>query len=114
MITSKLPSLIGIRLILKGWFYKIKEQPWITGASCTQRKVSMVPFVFSIPFVLSWGGNISSDSFLPPILLLVVIIATVVVTVVVVVTIGGVPSILKILFMVIGFLYKIVFHRLLY
>ncbi|GKA39369.1 hypothetical protein Tco_0731920, partial [Tanacetum coccineum] len=41
------------------------------GASCTQRKVSMVPFVFSIPFVLSWGGSISSDSFLPSILLLV-------------------------------------------
>ncbi|GJS36523.1 retrovirus-related pol polyprotein from transposon TNT 1-94 [Tanacetum coccineum] len=41
------------------------------GASCTQRKVSMVPFVFSIPFVLSWGGSISSDSFLPSIMLLV-------------------------------------------
>ncbi|GJW77010.1 hypothetical protein Tco_0138692 [Tanacetum coccineum] len=43
----------------------------LEGASCTQRKVSMVPFVFSIPFVLSWGGSISSDSFLPSILLLV-------------------------------------------
>ncbi|GJX15745.1 hypothetical protein Tco_0216577 [Tanacetum coccineum] len=43
----------------------------LEGASCTQRKVSMVPFVFSIPFVLSWGGSISSDSLLPSILLLV-------------------------------------------
>ncbi|GJZ35194.1 hypothetical protein Tco_0581011 [Tanacetum coccineum] len=41
------------------------------GASCTQRKVSMVPFVFNIPFVLSWGGSKSSDSFLPSIMLLV-------------------------------------------
>ncbi|GJV95468.1 hypothetical protein Tco_1547045 [Tanacetum coccineum] len=73
------------------------------GASCTQRKVSMVHFVFSIPFVLSWGGSISSDSFLPSILLFVVIIVMVIVTVVVVVVaIGGVPSILKLSFMFIG------------
>ncbi|GKC32985.1 hypothetical protein Tco_1040279 [Tanacetum coccineum] len=88
------------------------------GLSCTQRKVSMVPFVFSIPFVLSWGGSISSDSFLPSILLLMVIIITVVIVVVilivvvvlivgvvivvaiigVVVVVGGVSSILKLLF----------------
>ncbi|GJY59772.1 hypothetical protein Tco_0459664 [Tanacetum coccineum] len=30
MMTSKLPSLIGMRLILKGWFNKIRVQPWIT------------------------------------------------------------------------------------
>ncbi|GJW18253.1 hypothetical protein Tco_0025689 [Tanacetum coccineum] len=85
------------------------------GASCTQRKFFMVPFVFSIPFVLSWGGNISFDSFLPSILLLVVIIITIVIVVVilivvvvvivevvivvviigVVVIVGGVSSILK-------------------
>ncbi|GKA69750.1 hypothetical protein Tco_0775814 [Tanacetum coccineum] len=91
------------------------------GLSCTQRKVSMVPFVFSIPFVLSWGGSISSDSFLPSILLLMVIIITVVIVVVilivvvvlivgvvivvaiigVVVVVGGVSSILKLLFVII-------------
>nr|GEX80791.1 reverse transcriptase domain-containing protein [Tanacetum cinerariifolium] len=73
-------------------------------ASLTKRNVSMVPFV----------GSISPEGFLPLILLLVVIIARVVVTVVVVVAIGGVPSILKLSFMVIGFLYRIVFHYLLY
>ncbi|GJZ73345.1 hypothetical protein Tco_0637491 [Tanacetum coccineum] len=55
----------------------------------------MIP---SIPI----GGSISPEGFLLPILLLVMIIATVVVTVVVVVAIGGVPSILKRSFMVIG------------
>ncbi|GKA81380.1 hypothetical protein Tco_0788072 [Tanacetum coccineum] len=104
MMTSKLPSLIGIRLILKGWFYKIRGQPWITSASLAQRKVSMVPFV----------GSISPEGFLPLILLLAVIIARVVVTVVVVVAVGGVPSTLKLLFMVIGFLYRIMFHYLFY
>ncbi|GJZ96212.1 hypothetical protein Tco_0887812 [Tanacetum coccineum] len=75
-----------------------------TSASLAQRKVSMVPFV----------GSISHEGFLYPILLLVVIIARIVVTVVVVVAVGGVPSILKLSFMVIGFLYRIVFHYLLY
>ncbi|GKB50035.1 hypothetical protein Tco_0900788 [Tanacetum coccineum] len=85
------------------------------GASCTQRKVFMVPFVFNIPFVLNWGGSISFDSFLPSILLLVVIIIMVVIVVVilivvvvvivgvvivvviigVVVVVGGVSSIFK-------------------
>ncbi|GJT18341.1 hypothetical protein Tco_0877047 [Tanacetum coccineum] len=74
------------------------------GASFTQGTVSTIPFV----------GSISPEGFLPPILLLVVIIATVVVTVVVVVAVGGVPSILKLSFMVIGFLYRIVFYYLLY
>ncbi|GJS56466.1 hypothetical protein Tco_0629828 [Tanacetum coccineum] len=72
-----------------------------TGASFTQ---GMIP---SIPI----GGSISPEGFLLPILLVVMIIATVVV---VVVAVGGVPSILKLLFMVIGFLYRIVFHYLLY
>ncbi|GJY81415.1 hypothetical protein Tco_0494166 [Tanacetum coccineum] len=56
-------------------------------ASCTQRKVSIVPFVFSIHFVLRWGGSISSDSFLPSILLVVVIIVTVVIVVVILIVI---------------------------
>ncbi|GJT98479.1 hypothetical protein Tco_1093997 [Tanacetum coccineum] len=30
MTTSKQPSLIGMRSILKGWFSKIRVQPWIT------------------------------------------------------------------------------------
>nr|GEY40193.1 reverse transcriptase domain-containing protein [Tanacetum cinerariifolium] len=72
------------------------------GAFCTQRKVSCVPFVFSILFVLSQGGNMSPDSFLPSILLLVAIIAIVVVTIVVVVAVAGVPSVLKLSFMVIA------------
>ncbi|GJV01840.1 hypothetical protein Tco_1335409 [Tanacetum coccineum] len=43
--------------------------------------------LLSIPFVLSWGGNISSDSFLPSILLLVVIIITVVIVVVILIVV---------------------------
>nr|GEV74398.1 reverse transcriptase domain-containing protein [Tanacetum cinerariifolium] len=94
------------------------------GASCTQRKVSMI--LFSTPFVLSWGGSISSDSLLPSILLLVVIIVTVMIVVVsltvvivvivgvVIVIIGGVSSILKLSFVIIGFLYRIVFYYLLH
>nr|GEW64006.1 hypothetical protein [Tanacetum cinerariifolium] len=91
----------------------------IQGASCTQRKVSMV--LFSTPFVLSWGGSISSDSFLPSILLLVVIIITVVIVVVilivfivaitgvVIVVVGDVSSILKLSFVIIGWAYA--FHQ---
>nr|GEY98233.1 hypothetical protein [Tanacetum cinerariifolium] len=69
------------------------------GALFTQGTVSSIPI----------GGGISLEGFLPPILLLVMIIAMVVVTVVVVVVVSGVPSILKLSFMVIGFLYRIVF-----
>nr|GEW21462.1 protein kinase-like domain-containing protein [Tanacetum cinerariifolium] len=43
----------------------------LKGAFYTQRKVSCVPFVFTILFVLSRGGSMSLDSFLPSILLLV-------------------------------------------
>nr|GEY05495.1 integrase, catalytic region, zinc finger, CCHC-type, peptidase aspartic, catalytic [Tanacetum cinerariifolium] len=77
----------------------------LKGASCTQRKVSMVPFVFSIPFVFSWGDNISLDSFLPFILLLVVIVVTVVIVAVilifVVVEIVGVVIVVAIIGVVI-------------
>nr|GEU49727.1 hypothetical protein [Tanacetum cinerariifolium] len=88
---------------------------WIlVGASCTQRKISVVSF-----------GSISYDSFLTSILLLVVIMVTVVVVVVtvilvivviaivgvvivvviirIVVVIDGVSSILKLLFVILGF-----------
>ncbi|GKF01263.1 hypothetical protein Tco_0028186 [Tanacetum coccineum] len=98
------------------------------GASCTQRKVSSlsfvfsIPFAFSIPFVLSWGGSISPDSCLSSILLLVVMVVIIVVTVilvvvvaiigvvivvtiigvVVVVIVNGVPSIIKLSFVIVG------------
>ncbi|GKC14560.1 retrovirus-related pol polyprotein from transposon TNT 1-94, partial [Tanacetum coccineum] len=60
---------------------------FLLGESCTQKKVSMIPFVFSIHFVLSWGGSISSDSLLPSILLLVVIIIKVVIVVVILIVV---------------------------
>ncbi|GKA32897.1 ribonuclease H-like domain-containing protein [Tanacetum coccineum] len=80
---------------------------------------------------ISWGSSISSDSFLHSILLLVVIIVTVVIVVVilivvivgvvivvaiigVVVVVGGVSSILKLLFVIFGFLRRIVFYYLLH
>ncbi|GJS44230.1 hypothetical protein Tco_0569273 [Tanacetum coccineum] len=113
MMTSKLPSLIDIRLILKvpsQMTYLVASLTpdsarsyVMQGVSFTQGTVSTIPFV----------GSISPEGFLPPILLLVVIIATVVVMVVVVVAVGGVPSILKLSFMVIGFLYRIVFSPIL-
>nr|GEU63155.1 hypothetical protein [Tanacetum cinerariifolium] len=84
----------------------------------------MVPFIFSILFVLSWGGSISLDSFMPYILLLVVIVVTVVILavilifvavaivgvvivvliirVVVVLVVGGIPYIIRLSFMIIG------------
>ncbi|GJR69692.1 hypothetical protein Tco_0015757 [Tanacetum coccineum] len=98
MTTSKLPSLIGIRSISKGWFSKIRVQPWITVASSGWPFVSAVPGQMthlvasltldsarscvmqgafltqgkasSIPTVFSWGDSISSGGFLPFILLL--------------------------------------------
>nr|GEV21312.1 hypothetical protein [Tanacetum cinerariifolium] len=82
------------------------------GASCTQRKVSMV--LFNTPFVLSWGGSISYDSLLPSILLLVVIIVMVLIVLVslivvivaiagvVIVVVDGVSFILKLSFVIIA------------
>ncbi|GJV59638.1 hypothetical protein Tco_1465738 [Tanacetum coccineum] len=97
MTTSKLPSLIGIRSILKGWFNKA-WQVTITGsrllpvagplflqflsAFLTQGTVSSISIIFS------WGGSISPEGFLSSVLLWLVIIVAVVgvgVTVVVVV-----------------------------
>nr|GEZ53779.1 hypothetical protein [Tanacetum cinerariifolium] len=75
------------------------------GVSCTQRRVSMVPFIFSIYFVLSWGGSISLDSFLPSIMLFVVIVFTVVIIAVIliffVVAIVGVVIVVAIIGVVI-------------
>ncbi|GJZ12739.1 hypothetical protein Tco_0547969 [Tanacetum coccineum] len=93
------------------------------GASCTQRKVSMVSF-----------GRISPNSFLSSILLVVVIIVTVVIVVVilivvvvaivgvvivvaifgVVVVVDGVSLIFQFSFMIIGFLHRIAFYYLIY
>ncbi|GKC90799.1 hypothetical protein Tco_1151448 [Tanacetum coccineum] len=79
------------------------------GAFCTQRKISMV--LFSIPFVLSWGGSISSDSFLPSILLLVVIVVTVVIVlVVVVVAIVGVVIVVVIIGVVVQTFFSCAFR----
>ncbi|GJY87139.1 hypothetical protein Tco_0501767 [Tanacetum coccineum] len=93
---------------------------WL-GASCTQRKVSMVSF-----------GRISPNSFLSSILLLVVVMVILVVIVVAIVKvvveimiiveitiigivvvvriISGVPSIIKLLFVISGFLHRIVLY----
>nr|GEV40948.1 retrovirus-related Pol polyprotein from transposon TNT 1-94 [Tanacetum cinerariifolium] len=65
----------------------------------TQGTVSSIPI----------GGSISLKAFLPLCLLLVMIIAMDVITVVVVVAVGGVPSILKLSFMVIGSCTKLCF-----
>ncbi|GJQ93325.1 hypothetical protein Tco_0004464 [Tanacetum coccineum] len=118
MMTSKLPSFIGIRSISKvpGQMTHLvasitlnsARSCMMQGAFLTQRTVSSVPIVFS------WSGSISPEGFLSSVLLWLVIIVMVVVLVVVVVAVGGVPSILKLSFMVIGFLYRIVFYYLLY
>ncbi|GKE73256.1 hypothetical protein Tco_1535297, partial [Tanacetum coccineum] len=69
------------------------------GAFLTQGKASSIPTIFS------WGGSISPDSFFPSILLLFVIIVaiSIVVTVVLVVVVGEGSSIIKLLFVIIGF-----------
>nr|GEW87839.1 hypothetical protein [Tanacetum cinerariifolium] len=72
------------------------------GASCTQRRVFMVSFVFSIPFILSWGVSISLDSFLPSILLLVVIFVTVVIVVVILIFVAVVIVAVVIVVTIIG------------
>ncbi|GJY38002.1 hypothetical protein Tco_0424366 [Tanacetum coccineum] len=94
------------------------------GASFTQGTVSSIPIV----------GSISPEGFLPPILLLVVIIVTVVIVAVilvvvvvaivgvvivvaiigVVVVVGGVSFIIKLSFVIIGSLLRIVFCYLIY
>ncbi|GJT45916.1 hypothetical protein Tco_0954631 [Tanacetum coccineum] len=49
MTTSKLPSLIGMRSILKGWFSKIRVQPWINGLLVPTR-FPIVPVLYVIRF----------------------------------------------------------------
>nr|GEW03263.1 hypothetical protein [Tanacetum cinerariifolium] len=81
------------------------------GASFTQGTISSITI----------GGSISPEGFVPSMLLLVVIIVTVVVVVilvvvvvaivgvVIVVVVGGVSSILKLSFMIIGFFTELCF-----
>ncbi|GJV01150.1 hypothetical protein Tco_1334719 [Tanacetum coccineum] len=109
MTTSKLPSLIGIRSILKGWFNKITSSGWpfvsavlsqmahlvanITlnsARSCVMQSAFLTQgTVSSISIIFSWGGSISPEGFLSSILLwLVIIVAVVGVTVVVVIIVA--------------------------
>ncbi|GJS96964.1 hypothetical protein Tco_0803932, partial [Tanacetum coccineum] len=79
-------------------------------AFLTQRKTSSIPTVFS------WGGSIRLEGFLSFILLLAVIIVAVVMVVLVVVdaiirvdvAVSGVPFIIKLSFMIIDSLHRIV------
>ncbi|GJX00815.1 hypothetical protein Tco_0184728, partial [Tanacetum coccineum] len=75
------------------------------GSFLTQGKASSIPTIFS------WGNSISPDGFLPYILLLLVIIdavAIVVTVILVVVVVGEGCSIIKLSFMIIGSLHRIV------
>ncbi|GJZ60679.1 hypothetical protein Tco_0616495 [Tanacetum coccineum] len=74
------------------------------GAFLTQGKASSIPTIFG------WGDNISPEGFLPLILLLLVIIVAVVIVVtviLVVVVVGEGSSIIKLLFVIIGSLHRI-------
>nr|GEX24497.1 reverse transcriptase domain-containing protein [Tanacetum cinerariifolium] len=84
----------------------------------------------NIPTIFSWGSSIGPEGFLPSILLLAVMVVIVVVTVILVVVVvaiigvvivvriielvvvdivGGVPSIIKLSFMIVGSLYRTMF-----
>ncbi|GKE61862.1 hypothetical protein Tco_1512229 [Tanacetum coccineum] len=79
-------------------------------AFLTQRKASSIPTIFS------WGGSISPEGFLSSIPLLAIIIVAVVMVVLivvdaiigVVVVVSGVPSIIKLSFVIIDFVHRIV------
>ncbi|GKB08625.1 hypothetical protein Tco_0836937 [Tanacetum coccineum] len=76
------------------------------GAPFTQGTISSIPI----------GGSISPEGFLLLVLLLVVIIVTVVIVIVVliVVVVDDVSLILKLSFMIIGFLYRIMLYYLIH
>nr|GEX07764.1 hypothetical protein [Tanacetum cinerariifolium] len=105
LTTLKLPSLIGIRSISKGWFKEVRVQPWVAVLVPTRGR-------FPVPIVLSWGDNIRPEGFRPSILLLMVIIVTVAIVVAVVlviidmiigiVVVVGAPSIIKLVFVITG------------
>ncbi|GKE48395.1 hypothetical protein Tco_1479653 [Tanacetum coccineum] len=99
MVTSKLPSLIGIRSILKVpglTTYFVTSLTSDGTRSCVMQSASFTQRMESnIPTVFSWGSSISSDSLLPSILLWLVIIVVVVgvgVTVVVIVACALLPD----------------------
>ncbi|GJV73283.1 hypothetical protein Tco_1493278 [Tanacetum coccineum] len=110
MTTSKLPSLIGIRSISKGM---TSYEYWLPVASSGWPFVSAVPGEgFQYTYCFSWGDSISPDGFLPSIRLLLVIIVAVAIVVtvilVVVVVVGEGSSIIKLSFVIIGSLHRIV------
>ncbi|GKF58386.1 hypothetical protein Tco_0171923, partial [Tanacetum coccineum] len=92
MTMLKLPSLISMRSISKGWFNKITSSGWpfvstvlvasitlnsarsyvMHSAFLTQRTVSDIPIVFS------WSDSIRPEGFLSSVLLWLVIIVVVV------------------------------------
>ncbi|GJZ21587.1 hypothetical protein Tco_1543225 [Tanacetum coccineum] len=68
MTTSTLPSLIGIRSLLKGWFNKA-WQVTVTGS-----RLLPVAGPLFLQFLVRWptllqGGRISPEGFLPSVLL---------------------------------------------
>ncbi|GKF18774.1 hypothetical protein Tco_0063692, partial [Tanacetum coccineum] len=78
---------------------------FLMGASFTQ---GMIPSI-------SIGGSISPEGFLLSVLLLVVIIVTVVVVIVIlIVVVDDVSIILKLSFMIIGFLRRIMLHYIIH
>ncbi|GJS79424.1 hypothetical protein Tco_0729305 [Tanacetum coccineum] len=85
---------------------------WLALCFCSSWKASNIPTVFS------WDDSISPEGFLPSILLLVVIIVAVVVVVIVTVVlvavvIGG-SSIIKLSFVFIGSLHRIILGYLIH
>ncbi|GKD85876.1 hypothetical protein Tco_1357030 [Tanacetum coccineum] len=130
MPTSKLPSmtnyLYSLLIASSGWSFisavpgqmthPVASLTLDSARSCvmqsaflTQRNASSIPTIFS------WGGSIRPEGFLSLILLLAVIIVAVAMVVLVVVdaiigvvVVVSVPSIIKLSFVIIGSLHKIV------
>ncbi|GKF29949.1 hypothetical protein Tco_0096291 [Tanacetum coccineum] len=125
MMTSKLPSLIGIRSILKGmtnyqYLLLIASSSWsfvsaVSGQvthlvasitldsarSCMMQGAFLTQgMVSSIPTVLSWSGSISPVGFLSSVLLWLVIIVTIVGVGVTVVVVVESSSVIKLSFVI--------------
>ncbi|GJX02729.1 hypothetical protein Tco_0188645 [Tanacetum coccineum] len=95
MTTSKLPSLISIRSILKvlgQMAYLVANITLNSARSCVMQSAFLTHrTVSSISIIFSWGGSISPKGFLSSVLLWLVIIVAVVgvgVTVVVVIIVA--------------------------
>ncbi|GJY18254.1 hypothetical protein Tco_0389745 [Tanacetum coccineum] len=108
MTTSKLPSSIGMRSISKE--ARDMDTKLLSAPESNNTLARLLPVAGPL-FLQFLGGSISSDSFLPSILLLLVIIIALVIVVVavvlVVVVVEG-SSIIKLSFVMIGSLYRIV------